>query len=253
MQLPPIDKSLLAKMGIPGTAVPIKPVFDLGLDIARPKQKVEKPLTLDDCMRLFGTKDAVMMNLLPQFLTAIAIEQAEAYIKYCSDNKLSDFKRHNREMRKCIKEYYADLRSAYGTSWRTYQIYLERLRETVDIDLFKCWCTFTNEASRQYISYPHREIPARVTFIRMLLTFVEEYDKNIDKLIASRLHLPCERKQNPYSFLISVLCIDIAETFGIKLEINNTMVLCVKVLANRCRQVVKEIMRDEDHAEIAQS
>lgn len=80
----------------------------------------------------------------------------------------------------------------------------------------------------------------------MILTFVEDFEHNIDKQIASRLNMPCRRKQNPWTFLLSVVCMDIAETFGAKMEITEVMSLCVKVLVNRCRQVVREIIAEED-------
>ena len=181
------------------------------------------------------------------------MDLAEEFIKYCRDNRLSEYKRHNREMRKCIDEYNHELRKSYGRAWYAYQNYLDRLRQTVATELFKCWCTFTNEASRQYIGIKHKDIPARVCFIRMLLTFCEDFDKNMDKMIAERLDTPCHRKQDPYVFLISVLCMDIVETLGQKMQITDNMTLCVKILANRCHHVVDAIMAEEDVAEGSKS
>ena len=248
MELPLLDKEMIAKMGIaPMNAVSISaPVIDFGINFQKPNLTPPKALTSDECVKLFGAREAVLMNFIPQMLTALALEQVEAFIKYCRDNKLTDYKRHNRELRKCIAEYNSELRKSYGRSWYAYQEYLVRLRKTVEIDLFKCWCTCTNEAARQYVGQLHKDIPARVTFARMILTFVEDFDKDMDKVIAERIQKPCRRKQNPYCLLISVLCLDIAETFGHKMEITETMTLCVKVLANRCRSVVDAIMSEED-------
>lgn len=246
MNLPPLDKEILAQMGIAPDAVPIRPAFDFGLNIQKPEKKTPKALSSEECLKLFGVKEAVSMNFIPQMLTALALEQAEQFINYCRDNRLSEYKKHNRELRKCIDEYNRQLRESYGRAWYSYQNYLARLRNTVELDLFKCWCVFTNEASRQYVGREHKEIPARVCFIRMLLTFVEDFDKNMDKVIADKINAPCKRKQNPWLLLTSVLCIDIAETFCYKMEINDTMALCVKVLAKRCRQVVGEIIAEED-------
>lgn len=255
MNFPQLDSEMLKKMGVSQTVAPISqaPVLEFGIDLVKPKPEPPKALTADECVTLFGAREAVLMNFIPQMLTALALEQAEGFIKYCRDNRLSEYKRHNREMRKCIEEYNYELRKSYGRSWYVYQKYLERLRKTIDLDLFKCWCTFTNEAARQYVGHPHKEIPARMAFVRMILTFVEDFDKNMDKVIAERINAPCSRKQDPYCFLISVLCMDIAETFGQKMEITDTMVLCVKVLANRCHTVVDSIMADEDAAESAKS
>ena len=101
MNLPPIDPAILAQFNIKPEDRLAK--VDFGLNIpTKPKQK---PLTSDECIKLFGARDAVMMNFVPQMLTALAFEQAEGFIGYCRDHRLSEYKKHNREMRKCIDEY----------------------------------------------------------------------------------------------------------------------------------------------------
>lgn len=243
-----LDKDMLAKMGIASSAKPISPMVNLGIDIPKQENKLppERDLTAEECISMFGTHEAVEMNFIPQMLTALALEQAEKFIAYCRDNRLGEYKKHNREMRRCIDEYNRELRQSYGKAWFAYEKYLARLRYRVRTDLFIAWCTFTNEAARQYIDRPHKDIPALVTFTRMILTFVEDFDKNIDKLVASRLDMPCHRKQNPWTFLISVLCMDIAETFGHKMKLTENMILCVKVLVNRCRTLARDIVAEEE-------
>ena len=51
-------------------------------------------------------------------------------------------------------------------------------------------------------------------------------------------------------FLISLLCTDIAESFGAKMEVTEPMALCVRVLANRCNGIVDTIIAEEDAAEV---
>ncbi len=103
MKLPPIDKGLLAKIGaaVAPTSAPIipAPVIDFGIEINN--SEPPKALTSDECVSLFGAREAVLMNFIPQMLTALALEQAEGFIKYCRNNRLSEYKRHNREMRRC--------------------------------------------------------------------------------------------------------------------------------------------------------
>ena len=74
----------------------------------------------------------------------------------------------------------------------------------------------------------------------------------MDKLIESKTKLPCERKRDPYPYLVGVLCLDLVERFDIKMNITEPMALCVRVLANKAHVVVDEIMRDEDAEEAAQ-
>ena len=77
------------------------------------------------------------------------------------------------------------------------------------------------------------------------LKYKEDFDKNMDKAISEKINAPCHRKQDSYCFLISVLCLDIVETFGCKMQVTDTMALCVKVLANRCHCIVDEILSEE--------
>ena len=80
MQLPPLDKGLLAKMGIAPDAVPIipAPADTFGINIKNPQPQPQKALTSDECIKLFGAREAVLMNFIPQMLTALALEQADA-------------------------------------------------------------------------------------------------------------------------------------------------------------------------------
>lgn len=143
MNLPPLDKELLAKMGISPDVRPIMPAVTLGLNIPRVEKKLqpERGLSSDECISMFGKHEAVEMNFIPQMLTALALEQVEGFINYCRDHRLGEYKKHNRELRKYIDEYNRELRQSYGSAWFSYQHYLDRLRKTVEFDLFKTWCS----------------------------------------------------------------------------------------------------------------
>lgn len=230
-------------------ASPAIQLLDFGISIGPKPKPLPKGLSPQECQRLFGVRDAVLMNFIPQMLTALALDEIEWYMEYCRDNRLEDFKRHNRQLRKCIDQYDRDLRRSYGRAWFFYEAYLKRLRAAVNVDIFQSRCVFFNEASRQYVGHVHNEIPAQVTFARLILMFVEDYEKNMDRLIASKLEMPCHRHQDPYLLLISVLCLDVAETFRFQMRVTEEMRICVKVLTNRCRSVAEGIMVDEDTEE----
>lgn len=235
MTLPPIET-------ISGLAP--NPSIDFGVKI--PRRMKPRELTTDECVGMFGVRAAVHMNFIPLMIAELAIEQAEGFVDYCRDHRLETFKRHNRQLRRCIEEYRRAYRDFWGfTRFRAFEKYYRRLREYVDADIFKCWCTFTNEASRQYVGKSHNEVPARVTFTRMLLLFVEDYETGMCKLASERLDKPCTRKADPWLSLISLLCMDIAETFGAKMQITEPMALGVRVLANRCTVLADAIMEEE--------
>lgn len=211
----------------------------------RSESGIPDSLSSEECVELFGMNDAVAMNFTPRMITAIAIEWVEAVITYFRDNRLTEFKKHSRELHKCINEYNRELKYGYGNRFDEYKDYFTRFRETVDFDLYKSWITFCNESSRQYVGRKHNEIPARICFILMLITFVEDFGRSMDRMIGEKLGTKCSRSPNPWLQLIKSLCIDIVETYEQKMEITEIMKLCVSVLAQRCREVVLEIIEEE--------
>lgn len=244
-----METTILNK-GISLSGVPfgMMPTPAFGVEIKKKKRQVPKyvPMSFDECLDKFGIEESVVMNFVPQMLTSLALEQAMELVNYCRDNRLGEYKRHTREIRNCFEEYNRELAKNYGRSWKAYQYYMKQLHETVDVDLFKCWCTFTNEAARQYIGHPHKEIPARIAMVRMMLNFVDEYNKNVDKMISERMKTHIKSRRDPYCLMIQLLCTDIAETFGQEMEITENMNICVKVLANRCHSVSLSIVAEED-------
>lgn len=213
------------------------------MELTEKKRRME--LSAEECIEMFGERDAVLMNFVPMMLTMLAFEQLTAYIDYCRDYRLSDYKAHNRQLRVCIKEYDRGLRLGCGPSWPIYEKYCRRLREYVDVDLFKCWCTFTNEVSHQYRGMEHRDIPARVTLARMLMAYVEQFGDKMDAMVGKATNSNFHTPQTPYCVAISVLCIDIADKFDHKMKVTDVMTRCVRVLANRCRELVGIILDEE--------
>lgn len=244
MEIKTINKGI-SPCGVPFGMMPT-PAF--GVEIKKKKRQIPKyvPISFEECVDKIGIKDSVVMNFVPQMLTSLALEQAMELVGYCRDNRLSEYKRHTREIRNCFAEYNRELAKSYGRTMAAYQHYMELLHEAIDIDLFKCWCTFTNEAARQYVGHPHKEIPARIAIVQMMLNFVEKYDKNVDKIISEKMDTHIKSRRDPYCLMIHLLCTDMAETFGQEMEITETMDVCVKVLANRCHSVALSIVADED-------
>lgn len=139
MNRPQFDKEQLNRMGIASDAVPILTSSSLGVKIPRAKSQLApaREISAEECIAKFGKNEAVEMNFIPQMLTALAMDQAEGFIEYCKEHRLAEYKKHNRQIRSCIEEYNRELRKSYGLAWTAYQRYLNRLRETVEFDLFK--------------------------------------------------------------------------------------------------------------------
>lgn len=77
---PPLDRELLAKIGVTTEPVPVSPIVDYRVKVSSATPEKPKPLTSDECIKLFGAREAVMMNFIPQMLTALAFDQLKAMI-----------------------------------------------------------------------------------------------------------------------------------------------------------------------------
>ena len=93
---PPLDKEMLAKMGIAPDAVPILTAFDFGINILPKIPKTPKAISPKEANEMFGVSLAVKMNFIPQMIIAVALDQMTQFVNYCRDNRISEFKKHNR-------------------------------------------------------------------------------------------------------------------------------------------------------------
>lgn len=203
------------------------------------------PLTQTEARGKIGSVEAVTLNFIPQMLTSIAMEQATELADYTRDHRMSEHKALSRLLRECVKEYDHDTRRTYGAAYGAHVAYLARLKETTQILLFQCWCTYTNEASRQHPKYQHKDIPARLAFIRMLLLFVEIFDTKTDRILSEKLGRTIKHHASPWVTELSALCIATAIEYDIALGITPAMKVCIQAVAQNARKMAKSIMADE--------
>ena len=175
----------------------------------------------------------------------LALDEVIGLTGYCAEHKLEDFKKHSRELAKCIDGYDANLRKEYGDNYEQFREYVANIKSAIGLDRFKCWMSFSNEASRQYVGMKHKEIPGRLAFAMMLLTFAEQYEVNANNIIEDKVSNACSKIEDPYLMMISALLLDIAETKNLKLEITEIMVRCLAVIVRKCKDRVAEINSTE--------
>lgn len=240
MNIPTLNAGAMIGKGV--NAAPFS--VDLGVRI---KREENRSITADECMALFGDEEAVLMNFIPQMMTGLAMEYVEQLCDYCGkEKKISTFKKHIRQLRICLREFDKEMRYWFKRAYFTYEHYYARYHAAVEADLFKCWCAFTNESARQFVGYRLKEVPAYLAFTRMLLTFVEDFNRNVDKVIEDKTGIRCNARQSIQSDLASAIIVDMAECFGNKMEITEPMERSIKVLANKCRAEAIAIVREEN-------
>lgn len=246
MDLPPIDKSLLAKCGIAPMAMPL-PVADYGLHIKREENNPIRSLSADEALKLFSPSEAVKMNYIPLMLAATALQQTTLFVNYCVKNRLSEFKKHTRVLKKCVESYTDDLGLSYGPAYRAYINYVNRYFDRIERDLQQMWFTVGNIANKEIPRDKNREIATHIAIIHNLLNYTETLDCKTDKIITEKLNEPVHRRQDRWLQLITAMCVAIEDDYGLRLSEDPLIERCIQVLANRASFLVDDIICEEDN------
>lgn len=220
-------------MGIASNAVPISPAIDLGIHIPHKTPVTPKAITHEEANNMFGVSFAVKMNFIPQMLIALALDYAARFVNHCRDNRISEFKKHNRLIKLCIEEHTARLAKSYGTAFQAYSNYVKQYFEYVEVDRFKMWCSIGNVVNRQIPKDRDRDGVTLIAILHKLIDYAEDYDLKMDKVIAKKVKAPVYRKQDDMLRLIVAMCYEFEDTWGFKLEPDPIVDMNIGVLANR--------------------
>ena len=242
---PPLDKEMLAKMGIAPDAVPIRPAFDFGINILPKIPKTPKAISPKEANEMFGVSLAVKMNFIPQMIIAVALDQMTQFVNYCRDNRISEFKKHNRLIKLCVEEYTHRLKQSYGTAFQAYANYVDRYFKLVEIDRFKMWCSIGNVVNKQLSRDKDRDGATHIAIIHNLINYAEQYDRQMDKVIADKVKAPVRRKQDDMLKLIVAMCIEFEDTWGFKIEPDPMVDANIGVLSNRASFLADAIIGEE--------
>lgn len=245
MDLPPIDKSLLAQCGIGHQTMPL-PVADLGLCTKPTKPK--KGLRKFDCieaLKLFVPAEAVRMNYIPQMLIALALEQTTLFVNYCIEHKIPHFKKHVRVLKESVEDYTKRLRESYFEAFEAYIRYVDNYLEETKTIMTQTWFTIGNVANKKIPNSEWIDTAIHITIIRELLDYAEAYDKKMDKIIAERTQEPVRRKQDKMLQAITMICLAIEEEYDIRLTPDKDINICIRVFENRATSLVNNIIDKE--------
>lgn len=242
MELPPIDFSIL-----PAATTPIVPMstINYGIDI-NPKPKKQRALTAEECQEMFGVSQSVKMNFIPQMLNSLMLQQATQLVNYCRENRVSELKKLTRVIKMAVEEYSERLADAYGPmAFRAYVNYVNRFQSERAGDIWMMELEADTLCRNQLPNVKHREIAVRTLIIVMLIAFIQNYDKEMDKLIASKIGQPVHQKPDAYQEMIRAMCLSIEDDFGYKINPNKIMGDWIKILSNKAWELADKIIGEE--------
>ena len=221
-------------------------VGNFGIDMGRKGPRKPAPLTVEDCQKLFGVSQSVKMNFIPQMLNSLMLQQATLLVNYCRDNRVSEVKKHTRVIKQAVEEYTSRLADAYGPMpFRAYTNYVARFHQECATEVWMMELQAETLCRNQLKGEKHREIASRTLIILMLIAFIQNYDKEMDKLIASKIGMPVNQKPDAYQEIIRAMCISLGEDMGYKLTPDKVMGDWVKTLSNKAWRLADTILGEE--------
>lgn len=249
-EMPPLDLHKLPISAGPmyrSSMGPMHPamVCDFGINM-NPKPKQPRALTAEECQEMFGVSQSVKMNFIPQMLNSLMLQQATLLVNYCRDNRVGELKKHTRVIKQAVEEYTHRLADAYGPmAFRAYVRYVERFQSECASDIWLMELQADTLCRNQIPTESRKEIAVRTLIILMLIAFIQNYDKEMDKVIASKIGQPVHQKPDAYQEIIRAICISIGEDFGFKISPDKLMGDWVKTLSNKAWRLADTIIGEE--------
>lgn len=219
----------------------------LGIDVGglRPKGKFVL-LDAKKCADMFGVREAVKMNFIPQMITSLAMQQATELVNYCRDHRVVETKKHTRVLKTAVEEYAKRLLEAYGPSaFEAYARYTRRFHDGVGVQVRLMEMHADTLAKNQKPGRKHYPIFVRALVAVMLIKFCWSYDKEMDKMISSRIGRDVSNGQDVYQRIIHDICLSLALDLGYRVDPDKTMGDWVAVLSNKAWLLADEIIGEE--------
>ena len=107
------------------------------------------------------------------------------------------------------------------------------------------WCSIGNVVNKQLSRDKDRDGATHIAIIHNLINYAEQYDRQMDKVIADKLKAPVRRKQDDMLKLIVAMCIEFEETWGFKIEPDPMVDANIGVLSNRASFLADAIIGEE--------
>ncbi|MCC8176819.1 MAG: hypothetical protein LIO91_10400 [Bacteroidales bacterium] len=231
------------------TTIPTKEINDrLGIDFgpARPRD-----LTGDDYRRMFGLQQTVRMNFVPRMLSAIVMDLTTQLVNLCVRTRQKRFKKITRILRLCVEEYAKALAERYGPEkTAAYAEYVRMVKAETATELEKMRLFYDTKAKNQWRDRQSVSVPVIVVMIAIIIAYIETFNAAIDKDLERRLGAPVTRRGDTYLEIIHAMCVEIAETYDCRVEIDQQGALWAKVIANKIIFLSDRLLKEQEGGNI---
>lgn len=222
----------------------LKPSSPFGINV-NPKPTKGAPLLTQQVVDAIGANAAIKINFIPQMLESLAMLYATKLVEYAAAHRISEFKRHSRQLRQAIKVYHDRLK-AYDTAvYEAYEKYSQLYQQYAAADIFKMQLQLRQEAVNA-IPDKDPEVAVMINAITVFVTSARAYDVCMDEMLSGIFGKPVHQRVNVALECLKALCVDLADVYGFKLEMSPTMSAWVKILTNRAYNLADQLIEEQN-------
>lgn len=212
-----------------------------GIQIKNREPIRERNLSTEEFLNLFERSESLKMAYIPHFLTQCVVYYLDLLVAYARDNRLSEYKKHTRCLKKIKEEYLSALHHEMPVN--VFQKFLTQRDEylaSCGRNLTLMYFTFGNQILKYHGRIKHESIFCYANIIVAFIEYLEDFDRQVNKRIAEKLGMPCRNHGDARLNAIKDICLSIKNQYPV--EANSDTTLCVKVMANKATAMINAML-----------
>lgn len=230
----------MKKQGITPTIKQPASIF-AGLQIKKREPMREHELSTEEFLNLFDKAESLRMAYIPHFITQCVIYYLDLLVEYAKENRLSEYKKHTRQLKEIKQEYIAALQHEMPP--HVFQKFLAQRDEylaSCGSNLTLMYFSFGNLLLKHYGRLTHEAMYCYGNIIVAFIEYVEDFDRQVNNRIAEKLGKPCRNHGDARLTAIKAVCKDIIKAYPLGKD--DIIALCIGVMRNRAVAMINDML-----------
>ena len=205
-----------------------------------------KKLVADNTERMLDTftwEENMMIAFVPLIISKVAWVYAEKALKYCADNRISEFKKLGRSIKELRQKYLDVLRLDLDFT-HIHRIESQTLQfmDECNYHLTILWYQVNQYIKSHAPEMPHDIMRTDAAIAVLMVRYLKAHNKRMDAVIAAKMGRS-QSIDNPQMIALEKLMMQYFPA-DFKLETNANLDLCGKIFANNLSKIEFEVTND---------
>ena len=194
-------------------------------------------------LNTFTWEENMMIAFVPLIISKVAWVYAEKAVKYCTDNRISEFKKLGRSVKELRQKYIDVLRLDLDYS-HINRIETQTLQfmDECNYDLSILWYQVNQYIKTNAPDMPYDTMRTDAAVAVMMVRYLKAHNRRMDAIIASKMG-QSNSIDNPQMRSLEKLMMQYFPN-DFKLETNTNLDLCGKIFANNLSKIEFEVVND---------